>query len=108
MTDPAALPSGWFPDPHGRHDYRYFNGHSWTADVSDEGRRLVDPYGAAPLRRSDKPASGNGLAVAALTCGLVALLFAWMPVLVVIGVVLGVLGVVFGIRGRRRARTAVS
>jgi hypothetical protein len=108
VTESTPLPSGWFPDPHGRYEYRYFNGHSWTADVADEGRRLVDPYGAAPLRRSDKPASGNGFAVAALTCGLVALVFAWMPVLVVVGIALGVLGVVFGIRGRKRARTAGS
>jgi hypothetical protein len=99
---PPALPSGWFPDPHGRHEYRWFNGHSWTADVADEGRRLVDPHGAAPLRRVDRP--GNGVAVAALVCGLVAMLFAWMPVFVVIGIVLGVLGLVFGIRGRTRAR----
>lgn len=98
------MPSGWFPDPHGRHEYRYFNGHAWTADVADEGNRMVDPHGAAPIRRADRPATGNGIAVAALTCGLVALVFAWMPLFVVIGLVLGVLGLVFGIRGRRRAR----
>ena len=105
MSEPPALPSGWFPDPHARHEYRYFNGHSWTADVADEGRRMVDPYGAAPLRRPDKPnaGNGNGIAVAAMTCGLVGLLFAWMPIFVVVGVVLGVLAVVFGVRGRRRA-----
>jgi hypothetical protein len=98
------LPSGWFPDPHGRHEYRWFNGHAWTADVADEGRRMIDPNGAAPLARGDRPGAGNGIAVAAISCGLVALLFAWMPVLVVVGIVLGVLGLVFGIRGRRRAR----
>jgi hypothetical protein len=98
------MPSGWFPDPHGRHEYRYFNGHAWTADVADEGRRMVDPHGAAPIRGAGRPGTGNGIAVAALTCGLVALVFAWMPVFVVIGLVLGVLGLVFGIRGRRRAR----
>jgi hypothetical protein len=98
------MPSGWFPDPHGRHEYRWFNGHAWTADVADEGRRMVDPHGAAPLRRGDRPRTGNGIAVAAITCGLIALIFAWMPLFVVIGIVLGVLAVVFGIRGRRRAR----
>jgi hypothetical protein len=103
LTAPTPLPSGWFPDPHGRHEYRYFNGHAWTADVADEGRRMVDPLGAAPWRPTDKPNTGNGIAVAAMTCGLVALLFAWMPVFVVIGVVLGGLAVVFGVRGRRRA-----
>jgi hypothetical protein len=105
---PPAWPSGWFPDPHGRHEYRYFNGHAWTADVADEGRRMVDPFGAAPMHRHDRPARGNGLAIAAMSCGLVALLFAWMPILVVVGVVLGVLGVVFGVRARRRPRTVGS
>ena len=84
------MPSGWFPDPHGRHDYRWFNGTAWTADVSDDGRRLVDPYGAAPIGRGRTgPGAGNGFATAAIMCGLVALLFAWMPVFVVIGIVLG-------------------
>jgi len=98
------MPSGWFPDPHGRHDYRWFNGTAWTADVSDDGRRLVDPYGAAPIGRGPQVGSGNGFATAGIVCGLVALLFAWMPVFVVIGIVLGTLGLVFGVRGRRRAR----
>jgi hypothetical protein len=104
MSTPPELPSGWFPDPHGRHDYRWFNGEAWTADVSDDGQRLVDPYGAAPVRRAGHLSPGNGLATAAITCGLLAPLFAWMPVFVVIGIVLGVLAVVFGVRGRRRAR----
>src|ERR687898_187529 len=104
VTDPTAMPSGWFPDPHGRHEYRWFNGHAWTADVADAGRRMIDPHGAAPLRRGAGAGAGNGIAVAAMTCGLVALVYAWMPLFVVIGVVLGVLGLVFGIRGRRRAR----
>ena len=98
------MPSGWFPDPHGRYDHRWFNGTSWTADVADEGRRLVDPLGAAPSNhRAPEQHSGNGLATAAITCGLIALLFAWMPVLVIVGLVLGILGLVFGIRGARRA-----
>jgi hypothetical protein len=104
MSDPPQLPSGWFPDPHGRHEFRWFNGVAWTADVSDDGQRLVDPYGAAPVRHSSHLSNGNGLATAAITCGLLAPLFAWMPVFVVIGLVLGVLAIVFGVRGRRRAR----
>jgi hypothetical protein len=104
MSDPPQLPSGWFPDPHGRHEYRWFNGAAWTADVADDGHRLVDPWGAAPVRRATHSATGNGMATAAITCGLLAPLFAWMPVFVVIGIVLGVLAVVFAVRGRRRAR----
>jgi Protein of unknown function (DUF2510) len=108
VNAPPPLPSGWFPDPHERHEYRWFNGTAWTADVADEGQRLIDPHGAAPLARNARPAAadgdGNGVAVAALTCGLVALVFAWMPLFVVIGITLGVLGLVLGVKGRRRAR----
>lgn len=38
-------PQGWYPDPLGRYDNRWFNGTSWTADVSTDGARRVDPLG---------------------------------------------------------------
>lgn len=111
---PPGLPPGWLPDPHGRHEYRWFNGRDWTADVSDDGRRMVDPYGAGPLgfRPSGDATTpygtGNGIATAAITCGLIGLLFAWMPVLVVIGATLAVLGLIFGLRGLKRSRRSGS
>jgi hypothetical protein len=107
------MPSGWFPDPHGRYEHRWFNGTAWTADVAADGQRFVDPLGAAPAPRSVGPAtdaghvpsrSGNGSAVAAITLGLFALVTAWAPLFVVVGVVLAVLAVVFGVRGLRRAK----
>lgn len=107
MSAQPPLPSGWFPDPHGRHDHRWFNGTAWTADVADDGQRLVDPLGAAPSvggGHARAHGEGNGVATGALTCGLIALAFAWMPVLVVIGVVLGMLGLFLGVSGLRRAR----
>lgn len=103
MNSGPSLPSGWFPDPHGRHEYRWFNGDAWTADVADDGRRLVDPLGAAP-RGHGSGSGGNGVATAGFVCGLVAILFAWMPVFVAVGIVLATLGVVFGVRGRRKSR----
>lgn len=45
-------PQGWYPDPLGRYDHRWFNGTSWTADVSSNGARHVDPRGSdAPTGR---------------------------------------------------------
>jgi putative membrane protein len=38
-------PAGWFADPAGRHDVRYFDGTRWTADVRDQGVAGVDPPG---------------------------------------------------------------
>jgi hypothetical protein len=34
---------GWLPDPGGRHEYRYWNGTSWTNDVATNGVTSVDP-----------------------------------------------------------------
>lgn len=32
----------WYPDPHGRHELRYWDGAAWTADVADQGTASVD------------------------------------------------------------------
>ncbi|MBW6469131.1 MAG: DUF2510 domain-containing protein [Anaerosomatales bacterium] len=40
---PPAPPAGWFADPTGRHELRYWNGLSWTASVSDAGTQSDDP-----------------------------------------------------------------
>ena len=44
MNAPAA---GWNPDPTGRHEYRYWDGGTWTDDVSDNGVASVDPVDGA-------------------------------------------------------------
>jgi hypothetical protein len=95
-------PSGWFPDPLGRHEHRYFNGSTWTSDVADGGQRSVDPFGTTP-----GPAAGagsNSAATGAVVMGSIGLALAWIPFIVVIGFVLSVLAVIFGIRGLGRAR----
>lgn len=43
MNAPVA---GWNPDPTGRHEYRYWDGTTWTDDVSDNGVTTVDPIDA--------------------------------------------------------------
>jgi hypothetical protein len=84
---------------------RWFNGTAWTADVSNDGVRMVDPLGAAPMSSGGQKPAGNGIAVAAMCCGIAALLFAWTPFGFVVGLILAVLALVFGIRGIVRART---
>ena len=34
---------GWFEDPTGRHQHRYWDGTAWTPDVADNGQASVDP-----------------------------------------------------------------
>lgn len=52
MTDTTAQPN-WYPDPAGRHEYRWFDGATWTDQVSSHGRQSVDPLntpGVVPQR----------------------------------------------------------
>jgi Protein of unknown function (DUF2510) len=39
----ATGPAGWFADPGGRHELRYWDGQRWTGHVSDRGTQGVDP-----------------------------------------------------------------
>jgi hypothetical protein len=112
MTDPSrssapgAFPAGWFPDPLGRYEHRWFNGTTWTSDVSTDGQRYVDPLGIAggPSIGGQTAPEGNGPATAAITCGIIGMLLACLPFVFVVGAALGVLALVFGVKGRRRAR----
>jgi uncharacterized membrane protein YjgN (DUF898 family) len=38
-----ATPAGWFPDPKGRFEQRYWDGTAWTKNVSSQGQQSVDP-----------------------------------------------------------------
>ena len=46
QSGPPAPPPGWFPDPLGRHEQRYWDGQQWTEHVASHGRQGVDPVGA--------------------------------------------------------------
>ena len=39
----SSIPPQWYPDPSRRHEQRYWNGTSWTDDVSDKGVHSTDP-----------------------------------------------------------------
>ena len=39
----GTAPEGWFPDPGGRHELRYWDGQKWTEHVSDRGTQAADP-----------------------------------------------------------------
>ncbi len=39
----AARTPGFFEDPVGRHELRYWDGHRWTEYVKEHGERFVDP-----------------------------------------------------------------
>ena len=91
--------SGWFPDPSGRYELRFHNGQVWTADVATGGRRFVDHLPIEPPRRR-----GNGLAVAAMVCGITGLTIAWIPFIGAIGLAAAVVGIILGIVALRRTQ----
>jgi hypothetical protein len=39
----AGAAPGWHPDPAGRHQYRWWDGSTWTDRVADGGQDAVDP-----------------------------------------------------------------
>jgi hypothetical protein len=41
-VEPRAA-AAWYADPSGRHQYRYWDGATWTTSVADDGRASVDP-----------------------------------------------------------------
>ncbi|MDT4905733.1 MAG: hypothetical protein QOH52_3749 [Pseudonocardiales bacterium] len=45
MSQPPT-PAGWYADPAGKHEKRYFDGQQWTEHVNSHGRPGIDPPGA--------------------------------------------------------------
>jgi|GEM_PF-583537 len=123
MSDPTG-PAGWFPDPHGRYEHRWFNGHAWTNDVATDGTRFVDtggpfvtPPGAPFVTRPGAPSgalSGTSSAtrqprprgVASFVVALVAVIVAWMPFVAFVGLAGAAIALVLGIRAIRSARSS--
>lgn len=77
MTDSTGTnPAGWYPDPEGRHEHRYWDGSSWTDQVSDAGAVSSAPLGAPamPTAGAAAPAGGSGGSKAPLIALIVVLL----------------------------------
>ncbi len=51
MGQPAGSPApDWYPDPMGRHEYRYWDGDAWTDHVASHGRQSTDPLDRQPAK----------------------------------------------------------
>jgi hypothetical protein len=55
----SEVPAAWHPDPKNRHQYRYWNGESWTDDVADNGLVGRDPW-FDPPPQAGGPVAGFG------------------------------------------------
>lgn len=50
MSETGGHPPNWYPDPMGRHEYRWFDGANWTEQVSSHGKQSTDPLtGGSPV-----------------------------------------------------------
>lgn len=110
VANDSGVHPGWYADPLGRFELRYYNGAAWTADVSNGGDRFVDPLGlelgtrATAARPAGSDSSDrNGPATAAMVLGIIAVAIAWLPFIVVLGAIAAVLALVFGAVGIRRS-----
>lgn len=107
---------GWFPDPTGRHDHRWWDGAVWTAHVADAGVSGLDvlegpgrdspsapavPLGPAGDRPTSARATNDPVAVSALVVGLFALPLSLLPAL---GLVPAGVAAVLGLIARSRIK----
>ncbi len=53
-----SVAAGWYSDPLGRHEYRYWGGGAWTEHVADRGIAGKDPLSAV----STAPVSASRMA----------------------------------------------
>jgi hypothetical protein len=53
----AETPAGWFHDPYGRFQQRYWDGRDWTGHVLTDGQQSVDPLGNSPVIPIVSPAT---------------------------------------------------
>lgn len=52
MTGTGTGPGSWQPDPEGRYEYRWWDGQSWTDQVSHQGQMGRSPLGGAPAEQT--------------------------------------------------------
>lgn len=102
--DPKS-PAGWYNDPQGRFEYRFFNGVQWTSDVAINGERYVDTTAVrhVPLV-ADSPQRSRGMAITSFVAGIAGVVLGWVPFVFVFGAGAAVVAVVFGVLGLKAAK----
>ena len=97
MSEPQS-PPGWYPDPNGTNQQRYFDGTTWTTNYAPAAN--VQPI-YIPVAQTS-----NGLAIAALVLGIAACCLGLIPILGYFAFPLAAIGLLLGIiaisRGTKR------
>lgn len=118
MDGTQRWPPGWFPDPTGRHDHRWWDGAAWTGHVADAGVAAHDPLPAGgtptgtpgrpdvrPAAAAPAPGRREPLAVASLVTALVGLLLVLIPL---VGLIVPAVAIVLAVVARRRMRAGTA
>jgi len=99
-------PADWYPDPFRRAEMCWFNGTDWTADVSIDGIRFLDPLGVAPTAAAGP--LPRGLAVAAFVVGCSGVAVAWIPFIFAAGAIAGLVAIALSIGALSAARNGTA
>ncbi|MGZ4671670.1 MAG: DUF4190 domain-containing protein [Ilumatobacteraceae bacterium] len=99
-----ATPSGWYADPQGRFEYRYFNGVQWTSDVAVDGQRYVDSIVDRPAPQGSPARRPRGMAIASFVTGLAGVVLGWVPFIFALAACAAITAIVFGILGLKTSR----
>ena len=77
-------PAGWYPDPFGRYQVRYWDGEAWTANASTNGISAVDaPVGAPiPVRTDVVPFAANVITSEDKTWAVLSHILGWLIALI--------------------------
>lgn len=105
-----SAPAGWYPDPLGRHDHRYWDGERWTDHASRAGEALTDPVdgsgppvqGETSVRWDQATGTGTGLPALHGTEGLA--IVSLILSVVWLGGLGSIAGIVTGVLARRRIK----
>jgi hypothetical protein len=110
VEDRRSVPkAGWYPDPSGRFDLRYFDGTSWTHHVSVRGQPGVDSLSAHPpavvwvSAIAPPSANSNGMATASLVLGVGAAAVSATIVFGIIALPVAIAAFVLGLLAHRRS-----
>ena len=98
-----TTPAGWYADPQGRYEFRYFNGVQWTSDVAVDGQRYVDSMATRPPPQPHHPQRGRGMAVTSMVTGIAGVVLGWVPFVFVFAACSAVVAIVFGVLGLKAA-----
>ena len=105
-TSATTVAAGWYADPSGAAQERYWDGRAWTEHVRPvAGRRLAPAYAPPPPIVPPPPvaATGNGFSIAGIVFGILAFL--------VLPIVFGPIGLILGAvgkgKGESKATTAM-